>query len=205
MNIYRNISELMLYHFDKLINSEDLYWLIEGYDGYNKPEKTEDLNAIWIDILQQYEEFSGDGTGLSIARKQTEIASLLSRHERALIGIEMYFTTEISKENKAKLKELLGKDNFIIDHKKNDQENSERLFRQCTALYTKIKLKVLELDAMMPNKGKEVRKMDLEESLFILENVVDVKYQLSTRHVSVKRYLMLIKEAERRNQSNGKR
>ena len=96
------------------------------------------------------------------------------------------------------LKELLIKDGFDVENIKED-----KLLLKLKSLKNKIKWSKSDLKSMIP-EATQGKNIDVIEQLLSLERVLDLKYQLDSESLSVKKYAFLIKAANKKAEKDGK-
>ena len=52
--IYKNCETLPVYNFMKIINTDNLDWLIKGYEDGLEYEHKENLEFAWEEIIKEY-------------------------------------------------------------------------------------------------------------------------------------------------------
>lgn len=187
--IYNNCEELSIWAFYKILTEGDLNYL--KIDKSTEVDEKELENA-WTKIVNEYEELSGDQNQLIIWRLRLVIANLKARLQRVSIGVNLYFKSPLSDENKAELLSKLKSDRVIIKNKSN--EEIARINKQIKSMQTKIRLKEVELENMTPEKGEG---QDIDEQLYNIEKITEAKYKIDAKQTSVKRYLIISKDAKR--------
>lgn len=187
--IHDNCEELSIWAFYKILNEGDLNYL--KIDKNSDVDETT-LNNAWTKIINEYEELSGDQNQLIIWRLRLVIASLKARLQRVSIGVNLYFKSPLKDELKNELIEKLKTDKVII--KGNTTDEIKRINKQLQSMQTKIKLKEAELNSMTPEQGEG---QDIEEQLYNIEKITEAKYKIEPKQTSVKRYLIISKDAKR--------
>lgn len=187
--IYNNCEELSIWAFYKILTEGDLNYL--KIDKSTEVDEKE-LEKAWTKIVNEYEELSGDQNQLIIWRLRLVIANLKARLQRVSIGVNLYFKSPLSDENKVELLSKLKSDRVIIKNKSN--EEIARINKQIKSMQTKIRLKEVELENMIPEKGEG---QDIDEQLYNIEKITEAKYKIDAKQTSVKRYLIISKDAKR--------
>lgn len=195
--IFDNCSKLNVERFDKISTTGDVFWLLERYKG-EIIETNVNLKEVWQTVLDEFSEIIGNDSGKVIANKQLKLTEMIARSFRAANGLKHYYSNAMKDDLKEGLKALLINDGFDVENVKED-----KLLLKLKALKNKIKWSKSNLKSMIP-EATQGKKIDVVEQLLSLERVLDLKYQLDSESLSVKKYAFLIKAANKKAEKDGK-
>lgn len=187
-NLIDNCEDLMLPAFAKAVNEGDLSVLGEG--------SAKELEAAWDKIMEEYNSILGRSNDTIVWRKRVQLQGLISRYNRVLIGVNIYFKSPLNDENKKEVLRLLAIDKININPKANKEQEIERINRQLKAIKVNIDFKTSELKAISPD-NTDKKEFDVTAQLYQLEKITDAKYKIRPEETSLKLYALLVKDAER--------
>lgn len=187
---YRDCSEISIYNFNKVVETDDYSWLVVDYDGYKPVEFDEEQAAdFWRDIYNEY-------TKLSDNNETALFYELLLEIHR--LKIRRYFVTILIQELRIGGTQKVV-DGFIDSLKKwrvfinpDRPLNTEldKAERQLRAAQNKIELKENELEQL---KERQEDAISLEEQIVRLEQGLG-RNNIDPKTTSVKKWLVMIKE-----------
>lgn len=192
-----NCSKLNVDRFDKISTTGDVFWLLERYKG-DIIETSIDLKEVWQNVLDEFSEVIGNDSGKIIANKQIRLTEMIAKSYRVANGLKHYYSNAMKDEFKDSLSALLKSDGFDPETNKED-----KLLLKLKSLKNKIKWSKSDLKSMIP-EATQGKKIDVIEQLLSLERVLDLKYQLDSESLSVKKYAFLIKAANKKAEKDGK-
>jgi len=193
IRLHQNCDELSKWNFDKIIKTNDLRFLVVGYDGYEQIEIPEDAKKVWENIQEEYLKKTENDKTLGYFELVADIADLKSRAHFADIMIKQLaersflMSNEIRKEYISELKAI----RFYINEGKPLKGEILKLINQLKAVKMKLELKTKEAkefeNASEDNKGASTLtlKVKIQRAL---------KVNIDLRNTSVSEWLLWIDE-----------
>jgi len=202
MDKYDSIKTLPLYNWDQMIESDDYNWLIIGYDGRQKKQESQELQALKNYFINQYIEIVDDGTYLSRLRLMARINKLEVQKLRLSVLIDIFwrgfsvFSQDLRLKYIKEINSIGAFDMPEINTLQGDFEAIQRVIAGRDGIDTTISLLKKELK-------HEPKK---ERSLFLrlreLEKVLDYNIKLNPKEMTLKDYIDLILESRNNGKSN---
>lgn len=96
--ILDNCENLTVWRFNQIATTGDMFWLIKSYEG-EQIESDVNLREIWDSILDEFNILVGNGTVDVIRKKQNYLMSMQAKAYRVALGLKLYFSGALSKEN----------------------------------------------------------------------------------------------------------
>lgn len=198
---YRNCSELPMYNFSKILETNNYAWLIVGFDDYEIVEFDEkELSDLWTSIYEEYCKLTEDNKSLLYFAVFQELLYLRTRYEVAGLLI-MQLSKGIDDEIvRLKYINALRLWKYKIDKEKPLIDELERMVNQLKASTNRINIKQSELDNL---------KVTEKDKLTIIEQTVKLEQALGRNEIDLKRtvvakYIALFKEVKALNQARKK-
>lgn len=201
--LYRNCSEIFVYNFFKIIETQNLIWLVVGYDGYDKVKyDVKQAKENWDNIFEEYFKLKGDNKTLLYLEIQSELLYLKARFQTASMLLGRLEKGVLNDELRIQFIEHLADWNYVINREKPLDNEIERMYRQLMASKNKINLKEQELKDL--NIGGDKSNMSLIEQTIKLEQALG-RNEINLKTTTLEKYIGLIKEVEEINRARKKK
>jgi len=201
--MYRNCSEIFVYNFYKVLETQNLSWLVLDYDGYNEVKFDEkEAEKVWIDIYEDYFRLIQDNKTLIIIETTQELMYLRARKEYAELMI--FQLDKINENERLECIKELREWNYKVNDKIPLDELIDSLNRQVLASENKINIKEQELKDLTKENGE---KISLIQQTIKLELALG-KNEIDTKRTTMEKFIGMIDEVklivQERKKRNGK-
>jgi len=199
---YDSIETLPLYNFDKYRNTKDLNWFIEGYDGRQTKQSSDQLHEIEKVILDEYFKAIDDRSFTNRLQKWGEIEVLKTKYNSIkLIINRMILSFDFDKmETRLLFIKELAKHGYKmpeVNTIQGDLIELERLNTACEGIKTKIALIDIEL-----NKNAKTESVSLAKQLQIATIGLQYPYRLNPKEITVSEWIEICKLLEEKAKQN---
>jgi len=191
MNIkyHKTCSTLPIYNFHKIIDENNLLFLVKGYseeDEDEKPQLTEEAKLIFQNIIQEYSEITSSKEALLGVSLQIDITALV--YERDLFKKVMDLFHETRDFSIISTLSELG---FSIEPIENAEDLLKRLISHIKGLNNKIRIKKNNY-AKRFEKNVEKIKNDLDKEALMLELNLSLGREIDVHKTSVVKWVKMI-------------
>lgn len=200
MKYYKNCSDLPIYNFFKISETNNLGYLVIGYDE-EKVINDKKLVGLWDNILEEYYKLTNDSNSLLILEVTRELIYLKKRFEIVSLLLEQLSKGIKSKEIRFKYFDALNEWEYYIKKDKPLGSELNRMYKQLKASFNTISIKQAEYDEL--NKKSETKKTSLIEQIVKLEQALS-RNEIDDKKTSVAKYIALINEVKLINQARRK-
>lgn len=188
MHLYKNCSDIPLHNFNVVYNTNDLKFLIVGYNGYDEVTPPKGANERWNEIKNEWVKLLGNSTTAYYYNLLQETIYLQTRYNAVRALLEKIFVRDDIQG--AKLDEYskgLALWKYYWKKGQTKEKNIQRLLKQQKASENKIKLKVSELEEMKKDQDSDGEEVSVERQVLIIEQSTGIK--INPRVDSVKTWI----------------
>lgn len=204
VNFYKSTSEILIFNFDAILNKDNYYWMVVGYNGYNEKEfefDIEEAKELWNKIYNEYCKKSNDVTTLYYYEVLDQLGYLKVRKYFVGVLLDQLSTFKREQEEIDLFIDALSKWRFFIDNKKPLELELKRMYRQLRASENRIGLKESELEGL---------KEDQQEPMSLTTQAVKLalglgKDKIDTKTITVDEWLALSDELKIINEYKNKK
>lgn len=205
MHLYKNCRDLSIYNFDMIYRTNDLRYLIVGYNGYDDDvDIPQGAEKRWEDIKKEWVNAIGDNTLAYKQQLMLEVNYLQVRYNLVGEVLELLEKTFLSKDTLDAYIQVLRAWNYIYNKKISVTKNIEALKNQHNFSLNRLKDKLSELDKLIDDSDNE--ESSLEKQAVILAKSLE-KDRIDIRVTSVLEWielLNLVKVINAQHKKNGK-
>lgn len=188
MHLYKNCSDIPLHNFNVVYNTNDLKFLIVGYNGYDEVKPPKEANERWQEIKNEWVKLLGNATTAYYYQLLQETIYLQTRYNAVRSLLEQIFKRDDIQG--AKLDAFidgLALWKYKWQKGQTREKNLMRLLKQQKASENKIKIKVSELEEMKKEQGDDGDDVSIERQVLIIEQSTGIK--INPRVDSVKTWV----------------
>lgn len=207
MHLYKDCSDIPLYNFDIIYRTNDLKFLVVGWNGYDEIKVPKGANERWTQIKNEWVKLLGNTTTAYYYQLVLETVYLQTRREAVNIILQRIFVREdMQGATLDTYAEMLA----IWDYKwrkgATKENNILRLQKQLKQSENKINLKLDELEVMKKEHGDDGETVSLERQVLVIERSTNIK--IDPKKDSIKTWVEVCKMHEeiqsQREKANGK-
>lgn len=150
-----NCDDIMIYHFDKIRQTKDLKWMVEGYTGREVVELPENIVDRYDDLMNEFCIKTNNNKNLDYCELEVEVSHLNEDYSicKALLGTLL---TSVSEDVfKVTIEELRHR-NLLLNESKPFKKEFDRLERQLRQRKTKLERKQGELSKYNVETGEGI-------------------------------------------------
>ena len=199
--MYRNCSEIFVYNFYKVLETQNLSWLVLDYDGYNEVKFDEkEAEKVWIDIYEDYFRLIQDNKTLIIIETTQELMYLRARKEYAELMI--FQLDKINENERLECIKELREWNYKVNDKIPLDELIDSLNRQVLASENKINIKEQELKDLTKENGEKISliQQTIKLELALGKNEIDTKRTTMEKFIGmIDEVKLIVQEKKKRN------
>lgn len=204
MYLYKNCGDLPIFNFDVIYRTNDLRFLVVGYDGYAEIEVPKGANERWQEIKNEWVKLLDDNVIIQYYQLILETTYLQTRYNVVKVLLEQIYKTKMSKETMDEYIEALAKWKYKWNRKNEKLVEIERLLKQLKASQNKISLKLDSLEKMKAENNFEGDVSSLEKQAVILEqitgkNSIDVRTTSTAKWIEIGKLATEINEQRKRH------
>lgn len=185
--IYRNCEEISIYNLNKLFITNDLRYLIKGFNGRNEIKIPDVLSEVYNDIINEYCELIGSRKAI----QYYELLSTISRLETRYLSVSILIYSleyETGKHIIDSIVDELHRWGFHINKKESLQSQIPKLKRQLRSSKTKINRKIEELEEYEDDSESP----DIIQQKLVLENILG-KNNINLKKISALEWVKMNK------------
>lgn len=209
---YLSCDTLYKYNFDKIAETEDYRWLLHKFDENSNiglsNKRIEELKLIWQNIFEEYVKLKGDQSVINNIRKKASLLNLQNRMYWGSTLVKVIINNPRTK-NLEKIQDELIKWKFKVDKTKGLDKQIESITTQLKHLRTRFNIESKRFEEMtlkLEGKGKN----NPQEQVRAIEKVLELKYPLNTREITISQWVSYVKNAEqvikyRKRENNGRK
>lgn len=206
--IHKNIRTLSIYNFCMIIKANDFCYLIKNYDDDNDPdsykgyENNSDLEKIWNNIKDQYDNFIGDKSERKKYLALLEIDKMKATLSLINHILDLYELTQ----DPVILWEINNINGFSFKHYESIGPQLDKLIIKVKHLKNKLNLANIKFeDKFLKNIDKQEESLkniidDIDSTAMVFEIDLNIPYKIDIKQTSVLRWLKLIKLKEQKDQ-----
>lgn len=207
MKHYKSIDDILVWNFYKIIDSEDVRFLIKKYN----PEKDKDkvstkllfkLQNIFNKIVLDFNALNADNKTIRKLKRKFDIDYMQSRYENTQKVIDMYLET-----GHIEVLFLLKELKWSFDSFKDIDKQLTVLTKRMKTLKMKIKLAKIKYEKENSIKNKKLKKTthleELEKRAIYIEQILEKKYPINTRKTTLIRWCNLLEVSNNKVKQNG--
>lgn len=188
MHLYKNCSDIPLHNFNVVYNTNDLKFLIVGYNGYDEVKPPKEANERWQEIKNEWVKLLGNATTAYYYQLLQETIYLQTRYNAVRSLLEQIFKRDdIQGAKLDEFTEGLALWKYKWQKGQTREKNLMRLLKQQKASENKIKIKVSELEEMKKEQGDDGDDVSIERQVLIIEQSTGIK--INPRVDSVKTWV----------------
>ncbi len=188
MHLYKNCSDIPLHNFNVVYNTNDLKFLIVGYNGYDEVKPPKEANERWQEIKNEWVKLLGNATTAYYYQLLQETIYLQTRYNAVRSLLEQIFKRDdIQGAKLDEFTEGLALWKYKWQKGQTREKNLTRLLKQQKASENKIKIKVSELEEMKKEQGDDGDDVSIERQVLIIEQSTGIK--INPRVDSVKTWV----------------
>lgn len=190
--LYASCDELPKWNFDKILQTNDLKYLIVGYE-YGDIEVPENAQKVWEAILEEYNEKIANNKILQFYEMIIDVDELENRayYGPILLNQIIYRGGEMPKKMREEYIQLLSQYGFKINKEKSLKEEVERLSKQFKVVNMKIETKSKEInDFKEKNFSNNTTTAEIKIKIYKI-----CKVDLDLKRTTVSEWLLWIEEA----------
>lgn len=188
MHLYKNCSDIPLHNFNVVYNTNDLKFLIVGYNGYDEVKPPKEANERWQEIKDEWVKLLGNATTAYYYQLLQETIYLQTRYNAVRSLLEQIFKRDdIQGAKLDQFIEGLALWKYKWQKGQTREKNLMRLLKQQKASENKIKIKVSELEEMKKEQGDDGDDVSIERQVLIIEQSTGIK--INPRVDSVKTWV----------------
>ena len=196
MNTYNNCSEIPVFNFYEIVNTNDYRYLICKYKADSKLKisnnKKVKLQNLFKDIVIEYLELTNNLKAVNNAAKKWLVAKLKFKSSTASSILEIY-----SVNNDIEALKLLNDLGFTIDVEKDINEQISIIIRDIKAIKNKINIFSSQLKNSEKNENEDV-KINLDLDAWNLEQALDLKYMIDIKTTTLSRWVNMWNSVKRK-------
>ncbi len=200
--LFKSCSDLPIFNFDIVHNSNDFKYLVVGYEGYGDIKIPEGAEERWKEIKAEWIELIDNNEISYYYQLILEVTYLQTRYEVSKILMYQIYSREMNEKTLDKYIVELERWDYIYDKEKDKLDEIQRLMNQHRASQNKLGIKKDELEKMA--KSNDEDKNSLEKQAVILEQITG-KNSIDTKTTSVKKWVEIQKLASEINEQRRKR
>lgn len=194
LKTYKSCDTLYKYNFDKIIDTSDYRWLLHSFNENNditiNKKTTDELKILWLSIFNKYIELKNDTKVIKTLKRRAYISNLENKLFWGATLLKL-FVKNPTKENEEALKEWGFKTNEEDNNKK-----VESIIKQLKSLRTRLNIEVSRYEKLTQKNVKR-EKTNTQEDVRVIERILELKYPLNTREITVSQWVSYVKDAER--------
>lgn len=208
MHLYKNCSDLPIWNFNAIKESNDFRYLVVGYDGYKDIEVPKGANERWQEIRNEWVKLIDDNEVAYYYSLVLEVIYLQTRYNVVKTWLnEMFNRPDMEGETLDLYIKMLKEWKYKWNKKAHKFDNIQRLLKQLKMSQNKISLKLSELEdlkAKYDNEGGD--DLSIERQRIIINKSTGFNIDLKTDSVKtwVEACKMHQQIVEQRNRTNGK-
>lgn len=178
MNLYKSCDTLPVYNFDKILDTQDLRFLIRDFDVENSDKVISEpenmmLSSIFHSILKDYEYMSNPSKKIRTEKKRYFVMELEAKIDIFEKSVAIYEENGITKHF-----ECLSEIGFRFDLSKEVDVQVNRLKRKIRGLKTKLSIKKAKLKTH--TASKENSTVGVDSSVF--KTAISISRALGISH-----------------------
>lgn len=186
------LDDVTIYTFHQVMTTGDTTLL-----------KVENSEVVWDALLEEYASLIGKEDNSYRWSLTIQVNKLSLRLKYVAKAYEILLNGAATDELKEQIKALLKKYGAFVD---TETENAvEQIERKLKAMQYKIDLKDLELKAVTPEKKEDSLVWDLTKDLYAIGKILEIKYKIDPKETSAKLYCIMVDDAKKTIERNGKR
>lgn len=175
MHLYKNCSDIPLHNFNVVYNTNDLKFLIVGYNGYDEVKPPKEANERWQEIKNEWVKLLGNATTAYYYQLLQETIYLQTRYNAVRSLLEQIFKRDdIQGAKLDQFIEGLALWKYKWQKGQTREKNLMRLLKQQKASENKIKIKVSELEEMKKEQSDD-DDVSIERQVLIIEQSTGIK------------------------------
>lgn len=207
MYLYKDCSDLPIWNFHIVKNSNDFRFLVVDYDGYSEIKVPKGANERWQAIRNEWIRLIGDNEVAYFYDLILESVYLQTRYNVVKGLLErMFVRDDMVGETLELYIGMLSQWRFFWKEKLSKNDNIEKLLKQLKASQNKISLKLSEIEDLKVKYEANEDDFSLEKQKLIIEQSTGIKIDL--KKDSVKTWIEACKMhqdmVEQRRKANGK-
>lgn len=200
--LYNDCSDLPIYNFDKIYNTQDLKYLVVSYDGYKSIDIPIGAKQRWVKIFDEWVKLCDSSTMFYYYQLLSQVAYLEIRYLVVKVMLYQMYSRDMSDKTLDWYIEELKEWRYFYNKENDKLLEIKRLLHLHRASTNKLGLKKSELEMMQKENGQE-EAQSLEKQAAHLEQVTG-KNNIDTKITSVKKWLEIIQIANRINEQRRK-
>ena len=184
-----------------IYKTQDLRYLVVGFNGYKDVEVPTEAPQRWKDIFDEWVKVSDNNEVIYYYQLISEVAHLETRYIVAKVLLLQIYNRDMDEQTLDMYIEMLKRWRYNYNKNNNKIDELTRLFNQHKASKNKIGLKKSELEGMKRDDDDEVS--TLEAQAVTLEQITG-KNNIDVSTTSVLKWLEIVKLGEIINQQRRK-
>lgn len=203
MHLYKDTSDLPIRIFDILYRTNNLQYLVVGYNGYDDIKVPKGANERWQEIKNEWVKLLDDNTIAYYYQLILECVYLQTRYSIVKDLLHIIYSRDMDDETMDSYIEALGKWRYKWNRKNDKLVELQRLLNQLNASENKINLKLDELESLKNENSFEDNPTSLEKQAVILEQITG-KNNIDLDNTSVRKWVEIGKLANEINEQRRK-
>lgn len=196
-NIYRKCDEMPLWNFQKYLETNDLKYFTKEL------KEVKDLHLVMNDFFVEYLELTQNNLVYQRFSKIYKLLKLEGKFNCVTLILKSLYNYDkgLDIEMFHQLTWELEKWNYRIDRSKDIFSQIESINQRLQNVKTQIEVLQLEL-----KKDDQQESQSIESQLISVSRILELKYKLDSKEITVKEWIEFQKQAEKtiKSQKNGK-
>lgn len=201
MNIHKNCSSLSIWSFYKIIDTEDVRYLIKNYDNDKDIKLTEkritELMSIWDEIVTEYGLLTVNAKVIKNYRLQFIIAELEFKYSTCINVLDIYANSGM-----IDVLLILNEFDFNINLLLNLEQQIDIVINKLKSLKNQIKIHKINYTRKYKKNVEDI-KFNLDREALILQMNLDLKAGIDVKNTSVERWLNMVELNNEKIELNG--